>query len=99
MDAVEVMPKTTASVSVMLVVLLAVPMVAEPLLALGLDRVATMLSVPSTRESSRAAIVKAKGPVPLPPLKLLSKVRVSKPSKVTPAVAVAALLSAATKFP
>ena len=73
------------------------PSVAVPLSTLWFDKVAMIVSVPSTAGSSMAVTVKANDPVPVPPLNALSKVSVSTPSNVTPAVAPAAVAMAAMK--
>ena len=73
-----------------------VAITAEPFTTLWFESVAMMVSVPSTAWSLMASTVKAKAPVPVP-LRAASKVRVSTPSKVTPAVAPAAVTRAATK--
>ena len=75
-----------------------IPNVAVPFDTVGLLRVATIVSVPSIEESSIAATVKENAPVPVPPLKVLSKVSVSTPSNDTPVVEAAAVAIAFTKL-
>ena len=89
MDAVEVMPKTTASVSVMSVLAVAVVMPVVPLALVGLMSCSVRASVPSTRASSAAVRSKLN----VVPTKLLpSKVRVL-PLRVRPGTGRAASMA------
>ena len=96
-ESVAAMLTSPASASDMVVVVLAVPSVATPFGEDGSERVAMMVSSPSISASLVASIVKTNAPLPVPPLKLSSKVSRLTPLKLTPGVNPSAVVRAATK--